>query len=451
MRGALIALFVFAAAGAHAQPFGAIEATFTADSGAIRPGLKLRVEGKNGTFDSNANRVDGVPPGTYSVYGFAQSPGFYFVRTAPQRVEVTANAVSRVTLHYRMVLRGTMRLTGALPQYQGLRQLIVDPVRKSTPTHTRTSIGVNGTFDAAGLDPGDYVAKLKLPTHTLAWPVTIAARGVTELHASADLHRIEGDTIDAETGRVVNGADLEVRQLEASARVDGFRVKSNVGHGGGIQISQLPSGRYSLSFSAEGYAPKTLTIDVPRQARLGEVRLQPVSRAIACERKIARADDEDLPVIAAAIRFMAAAKPDWWKNPEPVPGFEFPTELLLLDETVIVPFDDLSLGRVKTLRRKPLWQAFSERASERRSIDGMETPHRIRLACGVQDEPPSALIRKYPKASLAISASLPGILGDEALVYVAVHSVDEGFVVYLERAGGGWKARWHVQVWPAGC
>jgi hypothetical protein len=448
VRVALVALLAIAAAGAQAQAFGTIEAAVTADPGQIKPELKLRAEGKGGTFESPALRLERVPPGTYSVYAFVQSPGYYFVRTVPRTVEVKAGAVSRVQLRYRTVLRGTMRITGALPYYHGLRQLTVDPVRQNVRTHTRTSIAVDGAFDVAGLDPGEYLVKLRLPTHALVWPVTIGD-GVTRLNATASLHTIEGGTIDAWTGRVVDGADIDVRQLQASVCVDRFRVKSNVGRGGGIQISQLPAGRYELRFSMDGYAPRRMVVDVPRQASLGEIRLRPVSRAYVCpEPKIAAAEPGELPVIAAAIRYAATVRKGWWTNPEPVPGFAVTTELLLRDETVAVPFEQLDLDRVTTLRGKPLWQVFRGRAGGRRSIRAIEPPDRIRVACDINDESPSILIRRYPKASLAISASLPGIAGDEALVYVAAPYLDEGFVVYLQRDGGAWKARWHVQLRP---
>jgi hypothetical protein len=264
---------------------------------------------------------------------------------------------------------------------------------------------------------------------------------------AGDLHMIEGDTIDAETGRAVDGVDLEV----TGPRV--LRVKSNVGHPGGVQISQLPAGRYTLVFSHDGYERKRMVIDVPREAKLGPILLQPKPRTANCpESKVAPADEADLPIIAAAIRFVTSAQREWWKNPDRIEGFDFPTELLLLDETLAVPFDDLSLGRVKTLRGKPLWRVFRERATLRRSIRALGAPERIRLVCDIDETaPPFALIRRYPKASLAISASVPAVLDDEALVYVVAHYYEEGFVVYLQRAEGVWKARWHVQVAPSGC
>ena len=262
---------------------------------------------------------------------------------------------------------------------------------------------------------------------------------------------IEGETIDAETGRTVDGASIELRQLDGGTR---RASKSNVGRPGGIQIGGIPDGRYSLTFTHDGYERATLTVDVPRQAQLGSVRMKRLPRAPRCrETAIARAEAEELAIVAAAVAFMGRAQRNWWSNPEPVDGFHFPTELLLLDETLPVPFDDVADGRVKTLRAKPLWKAFRTRAAERRSLRGMETPPRVRLACGesIESAMPQVVIRTWPRASQVIAASLPAIVGNEALVYVATRYDEEGFVVYLDRAGGAWKARWHVQVSPAGC
>ena len=444
MRTALVALFVLAAFNASAAVgLGAIEAKITIDPGQ-QPTLTLRAEGAKGRFDSSSTRIDRVPAGTYSVYAFAESKGYYFVRTNVQTIEVKAGAVARADLRYRTALRGSIRVTGALPAYQGLRQLRIDPVEKRTRTHTRASLASDGTFDAGGLDPGQYTVKLPLNTRTLEWPARIGNQ-VASLNVALELFTVEGQAIDAVTGRPIDGADIEVR-----GNGERFERKADVGYAGGIQIFELAAGRYTLTFTGKGHDSKRIEINVPRELQLGEVGLKPLERAIECPRQIETASEDEVAAIAEAVRFVSAEQRHWWTNPERMTGFDFETELLLISETHPVDFTVLDLGRIKTLRKTPLWRAFIKTAHKKKTIAG-QMPRRIRIVCSVEAANPTALIRTWPKAANAIAASVPAIEGNEALVYVVQLYDGEGFVVYLQRADGAWKARYAVQVSPTGC
>lgn len=131
--------------------------------------------------------------------------------------------------------------------------------------HTSVQNARDGTHRWSGLSPGRWWVRVATEDG-VAPPRSLELLSGAETEITVQLEgpaRIEGRIVDRASGRPVsNGQALTVDRTSSGAMVAAFAYSEPTGEDGAFLLSDVPPGSAELYFSAAGFGPRTLRIDL---------------------------------------------------------------------------------------------------------------------------------------------------------------------------------------------
>jgi protocatechuate 3,4-dioxygenase beta subunit len=168
----------------------------------------------------------------------------------------------------------------------------------------------NGRFAFEGLEPGDYTVLVQgsfMGSGATSRKVTVGTDGkIDDVNLELSSAKVEGDVVDADTGKGVPGAQIVLTAGAGSSGsaedlIGSMRGQALTDDRGHFVVNDVASGSFTLKASAAGWSPATLE-RVASGAR--DVRVE-VRRGV--EFVVTVTGPDDAPVVNASVQTVDAA------------------------------------------------------------------------------------------------------------------------------------------------
>lgn len=168
----------------------------------------------------------------------------------------------------------------------------------------------NGKFTFEGLDPGEYTVLVQgsfMGSGATSRKVTVGSDGkVPDVNLELSSAKIEGDVVDADSGKGVGGAQIVLTAGGAGSGsaedlIGSMRGQALTDDNGHFVINDVSAGTFSLKASAAGWSPATLA-GIASGARAVRVELK---RGV--EFVVTVTGPDDAPVVNATVQTVDAA------------------------------------------------------------------------------------------------------------------------------------------------
>jgi hypothetical protein len=228
-------------------------------------------------------RLENIPPGRYFIFaGLIDFPSYYPNATSLDRATVVAvdsgATVSGIDFSMArplgLTVAGRLAIPSTMQFMDSWVASLFPQVRNTTGDVRQAKVEQDGSFEFAGVSPGEYRVGSNLAG---------AASRIVRL-VDVDLLDLVLPVVDCDAGVLVSGrlvgnpTDV-VRSMTLTGSPTGCTVKASVETGGGFTFNKVPEGTYQLQLTPSplGWSPTSLTVETSNLVGL-EVRLPTLVR-----------------------------------------------------------------------------------------------------------------------------------------------------------------------------